>query len=77
LRLTKSQKIILICFLALPLTILMDELAYRKLGDAFQSYNEWVVLGFHVMNVQSVVAGGLLLLGIFLYIRQIRKRKRR
>jgi hypothetical protein len=56
------------CFLILPLTILLDEALYRVFGEEFAKQNVLLTLGYHIINLQSVVGIIFYFIGILILL---------
>ncbi len=59
-------------FLSPLLVIVGDESLYAMFGDGFAKYNVWVSIGFHLVNLQTIVAGGLVVLATIIHLHKRR-----
>lgn len=59
-------------FLSPLLVVIGDEALFRVFGDGYMHYNVWVSLGFHAVNLQTILAGGLVVFAVVLHLRSKR-----
>jgi hypothetical protein len=62
---------IAVCLSLLPATILVDEVLFRMFGDRYAYATVIVSLGYHAMNLQSLLAAIGFLVGLATYFATI------